>query len=128
MELKATRYEIDDAGVATVWLHRPERANAYTARMAFEYRWIFEQLAANPAVRVAVVTGSGKAFSVGADSAGLAASVERGAYETELPAGIPSQGMASIPSSITISRRSVRFWPGHGYQTRLRMTMRYSEK
>lgn len=97
MELKATRYEIDDAGVAKVWLDRPARANAYTPRMALEYRWIFEQLEANPAVRVAVVTGSGTAFSVGADSAGLEASVERGAYDTELPAGIPTPGHGVHP-------------------------------
>lgn len=97
MDLKATRYEIDDAGVATVWLHRPERANAYTARMAAEYRWIFAQLEANPAVRVAVVTGSGKAFSVGADSSGLEESVDRGTYPTELPADIARPGHGVDP-------------------------------
>jgi enoyl-CoA hydratase/carnithine racemase len=92
MELHATRYEIDDAGVATVWLHRPERANAWTGRMNVEYRWIFAQLEANPAVRVAVVTGSGAAFSVGADSGALQAGVERGAYDTGLPADIETPG------------------------------------
>jgi len=97
MELQATRYEIDDAGVATVWLHRPERANAYTPRMALEYRWIFSQLEANPAVRVAIVTGSGSAFSVGADSSGLEANVERGHYETTLPPDIPRPGHGVAP-------------------------------
>jgi enoyl-CoA hydratase/carnithine racemase len=97
VDLKTTRYEIGDAGVATVWLHRPARANAYTARMALEYRWIFEQLEAEPRVRVAIVTGSGKAFSVGADASGLEASVERGTYETELPAGSPVPGHGVHP-------------------------------
>src|SRR5579863_5199973 len=44
MELKVTRYAIDAAGVATVWLHRPERRNSWTGRMHTEYRWIMKQL------------------------------------------------------------------------------------
>ena len=42
MELKATRYEVD-GGVATVWLHRPHRHNAWTGRMHAEYRWILAE-------------------------------------------------------------------------------------
>jgi enoyl-CoA hydratase/carnithine racemase len=71
MELKVTRYEIDDAGVATVWLHRPERRNSWTARMHTEYRWIMAELEANQDVRVAVLTGSGTTFCVGADAKAL---------------------------------------------------------
>lgn len=97
MELKATRYEVNDAGVATVWLHRPTRANAWTGRMTYEYRWIFAQLEANPAVRVAVVTGSGSAFSVGADSSGLEANVEKGGYDPTLPADAARPGYGIHP-------------------------------
>ena len=46
MELKATRFEIDGR-VATVWLHRPHRHNAWTGRMHAEYRWILAQLEAD---------------------------------------------------------------------------------
>lgn len=67
MELKVTRYEIGDAGVATVWLHRPERRNSWTARMHTEYRWIMAELESDPGVRVAILTGSGNTFCVGAD-------------------------------------------------------------
>ncbi len=97
MELHATRYEIDEFGVATVWLHRPERANAWTGRMHTELRWIFAQLEADPAVRVAVVTGSGKAFSVGADSAGLEEGAARGTYETGLPDDMATPGYGVNP-------------------------------
>ena len=38
MELKVTRYTVDETGVATVWLHRPERRNSWTGRMHDEYR------------------------------------------------------------------------------------------
>ena len=84
MELRNTRYEIDEFGVATVWLHRPERANAWTGHLHKEYRWIFGQLEADPRVRVAVVTGTGNHFSVGADSGALDVGVKRGYYDPEI--------------------------------------------
>ena len=46
VELKATRLEVADR-VATVWLHRPHRHNAWTGRMHAEYRWILAQLEAD---------------------------------------------------------------------------------
>ncbi len=84
MELKNTRYEIDDFGVATVWLHRPERANAWTGHLHREYRWIFSQLEHDPRVRAAIVTGTGKHFSVGADTGALDVGVKRGYYDPGL--------------------------------------------
>jgi enoyl-CoA hydratase/carnithine racemase len=97
MELKNTRYEIDDVGVATVWLHRPERANAWTGHLHREYRWIFTQLEADPAVRVAVVTGTGAHFSVGADSAALDVGVKRGYYDPGLGDETPDPGYGVRP-------------------------------
>jgi enoyl-CoA hydratase/carnithine racemase len=71
MELKVTRYTIRPNGVATVWFSRPGRGNSWTNRMNAEYRWILQQLEADPAVRVVVVTGEGKQFCVGADAKAL---------------------------------------------------------
>jgi enoyl-CoA hydratase/carnithine racemase len=84
VELKATRYEVEDH-VATLWLHRPHRHNAWTGRMHAEYRWIFERLEADPDVRAIVVTGTPPAFCVGADSEALRGSAERGGYDQGLP-------------------------------------------
>lgn len=83
MELKATRYDID-GHVATVWLHRPHRHNAWTGRMHTEYRWILAELEANPTVRAVVVSGTPPAFCVGGDSDALAGHAERGSYDTGL--------------------------------------------
>ena len=85
MELKATRFEVADR-VATVWLHRPHRHNAWTGRMHAEYRWILAQLEADPDVRAVVVTGTPPAFCVGGDSQALADHAERGGYDPGLPA------------------------------------------
>ena len=71
MELKVTRYEIRDDGVATVWFDRPGRGNSWTNRMNTEYRYLMAKLDADPDVRVVVVTGAGGQFCVGADAKAL---------------------------------------------------------
>jgi enoyl-CoA hydratase/carnithine racemase len=53
--------------VGTVVLDRPEALNAITAGMLEELNRAFAALAADPSVRVVVLTGSGRAFSAGVD-------------------------------------------------------------
>ena len=84
MELKATRLDVD-GHVATIWLHRPQRHNAWTGRMHAEYRWLLAELEANADVRVVVVTGTPPAFCVGGDSEALAGHADRGGYDDGLP-------------------------------------------
>jgi enoyl-CoA hydratase/carnithine racemase len=79
-DLKATRYDVRDA-IATITLHRPERMNAWTGRMHTEYRALLARAAADTAVRVIVVTGSGRSFCVGADTQALEGHVARGTYD-----------------------------------------------
>lgn len=99
MELKVTRYSVDDEGVATVWLHRPERHNSWTARMHSEYRWIMRELEADPAVRVAILTGSGSVFCVGADAKALSTYVdkEEEGFDPGLSADVPRPGYGVRP-------------------------------
>ncbi len=96
MELKATRAEVD-GHVATVWLDRPQRHNAWTGRMHAEYRWLLPHLAADPAVRAIVVTGTPPAFCVGGDSEALAGHAERGAYDNGLAAQPEAGGPTAPP-------------------------------
>ena len=61
-------YELDEAtGVATITLNRPERLNALTFEVYDELRNAFYTLHDEPAVRVIVITGSGRAFCSGGD-------------------------------------------------------------
>ena len=60
------RVEID-APRATVTLSRPEALNAITPEMLAELGDAFDRLAAEPDVRVVVLTGQGRAFSAGVD-------------------------------------------------------------
>jgi enoyl-CoA hydratase/carnithine racemase len=80
MELKVVRYEVDDA-VATVTLNRPERMNAWTGRMHAEYRWVLTEAERDRDVRAIVVTGAGRAFCAGADTAALDRHVAKGEYD-----------------------------------------------
>ena len=57
----------DKDGVATVTLNRPERMNAYTARLGLELRHAIVMYDRREDVRAIVVTGAGRAFCAGAD-------------------------------------------------------------
>jgi enoyl-CoA hydratase/carnithine racemase len=56
-----------EGGVATVWLNRPERLNAFNRTMTVELHRAFGELDREDSVRAIVVTGKGRAFSAGAD-------------------------------------------------------------
>jgi enoyl-CoA hydratase/carnithine racemase len=65
-EFEAINVDVD-GGVAVVTLDRPERLNAWTARMGRELSAAFRALDGDPEVRVIVLTGAGRAFCAGAD-------------------------------------------------------------
>src|SRR6476469_5941567 len=94
MELKVVHYEAAD-GVALVTLERAARMNAWTGRMHTEYRWVLAEAEHDDGVRAIVVTGAGRAFCAGADTAALDGHAERGAYD----AGVDAATLAT---------------PGHG--------------
>jgi methylglutaconyl-CoA hydratase len=54
-------------GLARVTLNRPDRRNAFDARMVGELCWAFDELGRDPSVRAIVLAGAGSAFCAGAD-------------------------------------------------------------
>jgi enoyl-CoA hydratase/carnithine racemase len=72
-------------GVAVVTLNRPDRLNAWTGRMEREYRDLLAAAEADPSVRVIVVTGAGRGFCAGADSAALGPMTATGVYDSGVP-------------------------------------------
>lgn len=58
-----------DNGVLLITIDRPEKYNAADEGMHAELARIWRDVAADPDVRVAVITGAGKAFSAGGDLA-----------------------------------------------------------
>ena len=61
-----------DHGVLLITLDRPEKYNAADEEMHSELARVWTDVAADPSVRVAVITGAGKAFSAGGDLAMVA--------------------------------------------------------
>lgn len=63
----AVLFERRDPGIALLTLNRPERLNAWNGDLASRYFELLDQAAADPEVKVVVVTGAGKGFCAGAD-------------------------------------------------------------
>ncbi len=60
-------YEVREPGIGLITFNRPDRLNAWTARMGHEYFDAIDKAVADPNVRVIVVTGAGKGYCAGAD-------------------------------------------------------------
>lgn len=75
-EFETLLYDVKD-GIATITLNRPERMNAFTARMMKDLERVFDLTDGDDAVRVVVVTGAGRAFCAGADLGGGGATFDR---------------------------------------------------
>ncbi|MFS1703136.1 enoyl-CoA hydratase/isomerase family protein [Alteromonas sp. AMM-1] len=61
-------YNVDDRGVASITLNRPEKHNAFDDVMIAELTRCFEQAGSDPAVRAVVLASNGKNFCAGADA------------------------------------------------------------
>lgn len=83
MSDRAVRVEIDGP-VATVWLHRPHRHNAWTGAMHRDYLEAMADLEPRRDVRAVVVTGTPPAFCVGGDTDALRGHAARGVYDSGL--------------------------------------------
>ncbi|MCS5594636.1 MAG: enoyl-CoA hydratase/isomerase family protein [Porticoccaceae bacterium] len=59
--------QIDNRGVAQVTLNNPDKHNAFDDQMIIQLTDAFNSIAANPAVRIMLLTSDGESFSAGAD-------------------------------------------------------------
>jgi enoyl-CoA hydratase/carnithine racemase len=69
-------YSVED-GIATITLNRPDKMNAFTARMMADMIEVFDLTDADDDVRVVIVTGAGRAFCAGADLSGGGGTFDR---------------------------------------------------
>lgn len=68
MELRQTRFEIDDRGVATATFDRPERHNVMSPDFMADLHDVAERVEAG-GVRALILTGAGESFCAGGDLA-----------------------------------------------------------
>lgn len=85
-DLDLVLYEVDEDGVATVTLNRPERKNAWSIPMERRFFALLDEAAQDPAVRVVIITGAGRAFCPGMDMQRLAQNSQPGESSTSRPA------------------------------------------
>jgi 2-(1,2-epoxy-1,2-dihydrophenyl)acetyl-CoA isomerase len=70
--------ETHDGGIATLTMNRPEARNAMSGEMLDAMHQAMPRLAADPSVRLVVLTGAGGAFCAGGDVKGFAAGARSG--------------------------------------------------
>jgi enoyl-CoA hydratase/carnithine racemase len=75
-------YDVED-GIATITLNRPDKMNAFTARMMADMIEAFDATDADDAVKAVIVTGAGRAFCAGADLSGGGATFDVAARGNE---------------------------------------------
>jgi enoyl-CoA hydratase/carnithine racemase len=95
-DYQTLRTDVSDK-VATIWLNRPERRNAFSADMTRELHEAFARFDADDGVRAIVVTGAGRYFSAGADLARRGATFAR-------PEGTGSQPDGTSPQADAVER------------------------
>src|SRR5260370_28104396 len=71
MSANSVLWNLDERGVATVTLNRPEVNNAYDASLIQGVLSAIEELSKKPLLRVVVLKGNGKHFQAGADLKGI---------------------------------------------------------
>jgi enoyl-CoA hydratase/carnithine racemase len=77
MAIQETVYNVADR-VATITLNRPDKLNAWTGTMEQEVRAAMQQAESDAAVRVIILTGSGRGFCAGADMSLLDSIAQQG--------------------------------------------------
>ena len=62
-------YAVDERGVATITLNRPEKHNAFDDGLIAQLTHLFQQVGNDTAIRAVVLAANGKSFCAGADVA-----------------------------------------------------------
>ena len=76
MAYQEIQLERGEQGIATLWLNRPEKNNAFNAAMISELISAFDAIKNDSSIRVLVLRGHGKHFSAGADLGWMKASAQ----------------------------------------------------
>jgi len=108
---------VDDRGIATATLNRPQVGNAYNGALLDALISGLDTLAADPAVRALVVRGAGRHFAAGADLTWLAEVAEyppEAAFQASLATTTAMQKLNEFPHPTLAVIRGACFGGGCG--------------
>src|SRR5436190_21538454 len=100
---KTVTVEAAGTGIRVVTLNRPDRLNAINFEMVADLHDVLDAIAADPDVKVAVLTGAGRGFCAGLDLKDHGAPPRPGEHP-HLHAGIDGQ---TFMSNLTVHLREV---------------------
>ena len=100
IEWKCVAYEVH-GGVATVTLNRPERSNAWTGRMEFEYRRALHMAEHDDGVGAVVITGAGRRLYIGADQRAMERNRDAAGYDSGIREPLDEPGAPGHPAAGT---------------------------
>lgn len=98
--------EIAD-GIATIWMSRPDKMNAFTELMRYEIIDALDHTDADDDVRAVIFTGRGRAFCAGADLSSGEGTFSRGGSDIMGRNGVPRDGGGTVSLRIYESKKPV---------------------
>ena len=98
--------EIAD-GIATIWMNRPDKMNAFTELMRYEIIDALDHTDADDDVRAVIFTGRGRAFCAGADLSSGEGTFSRGGSDIVGRNGVPRDGGGTVSLRIYDSKKPV---------------------
>ena len=99
-------HEIAD-GIATIWMNRPDKMNAFTELMRYEIIDALDHTDADDDVRAVIFTGRGRAFCAGADLSSGEGTFSRGGSDIVGRNGVPRDGGGTVSLRIYDSKKPV---------------------
>ncbi|MEE3068183.1 MAG: crotonase/enoyl-CoA hydratase family protein [Actinomycetota bacterium] len=98
--------EIAD-GIATIWMNRPDKMNAFTELMRYEIIDALDHTDADDDIRAVIFTGRGRAFCAGADLSSGEGTFSRGGSDIMGRNGVPRDGGGTVSLRIYDSKKPV---------------------
>lgn len=76
-------YEIDERGIVTITLNRPDVLNALSPALINELLRATKHFSEDPAAKLLIVTGAGRAFSAGVDLQSMNSNIQGGQFSAD---------------------------------------------
>lgn len=109
--------------VLLITLNRPEKLNAWNARMESEFMHALDAASADPALHAIVVTGAGRAFCAGGDISAWSADLSAGDRRRQASPLLARDGSPEVPITLARSKPVIAAINGHAVGIGLTVTL-----